>query len=111
MKPYAESGRAMQRRLAGCLAHLAPTEAEAEIARCRASLRGFKQVINTLGALAIVLTPLLGVLSLSPVVALLTALSFLLFICVLEVLECRVKCELEAARERGQRAKAATITF
>lgn len=92
MKPYVESGRKAQQRLR-------PDAAVAGEARLLSSLRGFKQVINTLGVAGILVIPLVGVTMRSAAASAIVALHFLLVIMLLELLERRVKRELIKFRD------------
>jgi len=94
MNPYRQSGSRAEQNLA-VRAHAARAAARR---RVQESLREFKWVINGLGATAIVLTPLVGVLMESAGGALLTAALFFAFMWVLEAFECRRKRECEALR-------------
>ena len=96
MKPYVESGQAAQRKL-----ERGPEVASTERQRVMANLCGLKQVINTLGVMAILVVPLVGFLAQSAFTAMWVAVFFLLFIIVLELMERGVKRELAALDEQS----------
>ena len=102
MSAYVESGRNAQRLLV-----LAKSSAQEQ--RLLESLRGFKLVINLMGAAAIFTIPAVGALLWSAEAAAYVALNFLAVIVVLELMERRVKHELAAVREqrRGESAPSA----
>ena len=99
-QPYLESGRAAEKLLQ------TQPAVHAHEQRLLASLRGFKQVINLLGAFGIVLIPVIGVLARSAPIAAVVALNFLGVIILLEMMERRVKHALHAHREKQAPAEA-----
>ena len=93
MNAYVESGRNAQRLLV-------QANSSAREQRLLESLRGFKLVINLMGAAAIFGIPAVGALLWSAQAAAYVALNFLAVIVVLELMERRVKHELTAVREQ-----------
>jgi uncharacterized membrane protein len=92
MQPYVESGNSARKNLE--LSRHTATER-----RLMSSLRGFKQVINVIGAFAIVLIPLIGALANSSHAAAYVALNFLAVILMLELLERNVRRALRECRK------------
>jgi uncharacterized membrane protein len=92
MQPYVESGNSARKNLE-LSRHTAAER------RLMSSLRGFKQVINAIGAFAIVLIPLIGALANSSHAAAYVALNFLAVILMLELLERSTKRALRECRE------------
>jgi Na+/melibiose symporter-like transporter len=101
-KPYVQSGHAAAERLIQERpVSVTPDPVAQQVHECRQSLRGFKQVINLFAVAAILFTPLIGILTRDAVLAAAVAVSFLLVIWLLEMLECGVKRRLaKAIRQR-----------
>jgi predicted lysophospholipase L1 biosynthesis ABC-type transport system permease subunit len=104
-QPYVQSGETARKQLnrkavAKSSAPVAGSKLEAH--RCRQSLRGFKQVINLFAVSAIIFTPLIGIMARDAVLAAVVALSFLLVIWLLEIMECTVKRRLSRALRRSE---------
>lgn len=98
MKPYVKSGKTAQRKLARSRG----VERENGKARFIERLRGFKQVINTLGVSGLIMIPLIGVLMKSAFIAAVVAMLYAAVLFLLEGMERRVKREYHRYRRGNE---------